>query len=190
MKLNSALLRKEILSPGDIFWIKKSGDSLLVSKKGDAINFDLIKKLETAGFELVIENQIDQHKENEFETVYERYGIEVLMRDKIQWREKIVQMLVEEFVDKERDQAEMDLLGWKLFSKLKVEDARAFIERDSELFKRHLRIASSYTFCAFLLGYYESQFLSTLFSSTLESLMSLGRAVNAMNLKEKLERNC
>lgn len=160
---------------------------MLISKKGDVINLDLIKKLDIAGEALVIQNQIDQHARQEIETVYEKYCLEVLMRDKIKWREELISLLQKEYIEKEKDQFELNMLAWKLFSKFTMEEAMDFMKRDSELFKRHLNVASSYAFCAFLLGYYESQFLSRLFTSTLESLMHLGSSVNVMSLKEKLD---
>lgn len=187
MNFNFKLIRNEMLAPGDIFWQKKSGQNLLISKKGDAINFELIKKLEAAQQTLTIENLIDPDVRHEFEAVYEKYCSEVLMRDKIKWREQLIELLRVEFIEKEIEQFELNMLAWKFFSKFSTEEGFAFIERDSELFKRHLSVASSYAFCAFLLGYYESDFLSRLFSSTLESLMHLGESVNVMSLKEKLD---
>lgn len=187
MEFNFKHIKNEMLSPGDIFWKKNSGAKILVSKKGDVINFELLKKLEAGNQTLVIENQIDSHVHHEFKTIYERYSSEILMRDKIKWRDQLIELLRVEFVEKEKEQFELNMLAWSLFSKFTKDEGLSFMERDSELFKRHLTIASSYTMCAFLLGYYESTFLERLFSSTLDSLMVLGKSVNVMTLKEILD---
>lgn len=188
MKFNLKSIQRDLLAPGNISWQKNSGDAVLISKKGDALNLNLLKKLEEANKELVIEDSIDLHAHEELKMIYEKYCDEVLMRDKIIWRDKFIAALRVEFILKENvSQFELNHLAWKLFSNFSHQDGIVFIERDSDLFRRHLSVASSYTFCAFLLGYYESKFLSNLFTKTLQSLMDLGASARVLSLKEKLE---
>lgn len=188
MKFSLKNLQHDLLAPGNIFWQKKSGDSILISKKGDALNLNLLKKLDEANSELTIVDGIDLHAHEEMKSLYEKYSEEVLMRDKIIWREKLIASFRKEFIVKENvRQFEVNSLAWKLFSSLKHEEAMAYIDRDSDLFRRHLSVASSYTFCAFLLGYYEPSFLNKLFSKTLKNLMELGASARVLTLKEKLE---
>ena len=188
MKFSLINLQNDLLAPGNIFWQKKSGAAVLVSKKGEALNLDLLKKFEDSNSELLLEDGINLDAHAEMKALYEKYSDEVLMRDKIVWREKLIAAFRSEFIVKENIvQFEVNHLAWKLFSNFEHAEGIAFIERDSELFRRHLSVASSYTFCAFLLGYYEPSFLNRLFSKTLQNLMDLGASARVLTLKEKLE---
>lgn len=187
MKFNFAHIKNEIMSPGNIFWKKNNGNDVLISKKGDVLNHQLIQKLITADCELFIVDGIDFDHHDAMFALYVKYSEELLMRDKIKLREELIENLRLEFVETPRSQFEFNQLAWKFFSKFTNEDAQLFIEKDSVLFKRHLHVASSYAFCAFLLGYYEPTFLSNLFTSTLKNLMELGESIVVMSLKEKIE---
>jgi hypothetical protein len=187
VKLNFAHINKEILSPGNIFWKKNSGNDVLISKKGDVLNHHLVQKLVTADCELFIVDAIDFDHHNAMYALYVKYSEELLMRDKIKLREELIENLHQEFIETPKSQFELNQLAWKFFSKFTNEDIKLFIEKDSALFKRHLHVASSYAFCAFLLGYYEPTFLSNLFTTTLKNLMELGESIHVMSLKEKIE---
>lgn len=188
MKFSLINLQRDLLAPGNIFWQKKSGDAVLISKKGDALNLGLLKKLSDSDAEIVIEDEINLHASEELKVLYEKYSEEILMRDKIIWREKFIAALRREFIENENvSQFELNHLAWRLFSEFEFAAGVAFMERDGDLFRRHLSVASSYTFCAFLLGYYEPGFLSRLFTKTLQSLMDLGSSAHVLSLKEKLE---
>ncbi|MBC7429284.1 MAG: hypothetical protein H7336_11770 [Bacteriovorax sp.] len=188
MKFTFANIQHDLLSPGNIFWKKNSGGAVLISKKGEALNLKLIKKFFDAGIEVFMEDGIDLHVHHEMKTIYEKYSEEVLMRDKMIWRDQLIAIFRKEFIEKELVmQFELDHLAWKLFSSFKLPEGLNFIERDTDLFRRHLSVASSYTFCAFLMGYYEPNFLNRLFSKTLQNLMDLGTSAHVLSLKEKLE---
>ena len=187
MKFNLAHIKNEILSPGNIFWKKNNGTDVLISKKGDVLNHHLIQKLFTADCELFIIDGIDFDNHDAMFSLYVKYSEELLMRDKIKFRDELIEKLRMEFVETPKSQFEFNQLSWKFFSKFTNEDKQIFIEKDSALFKRHLHVASSYAFCAFLLGYYEPSFLSNLFTSTLKNLMELGESIHVMSLKEKIE---
>ncbi len=186
VKFDFKHFENELLAPGDIFWIKKSGRTL-VSKKGEVLNTALLKKLDAANQTLMMENEIHFHMQQELLELYSKYSAEFFMRDKIKWREEFISKLKIHFVEENREQSELNYLAWKLFSSFNREDGISFIERDSELFKRNMNVASSYTLCAFLLGYYEPGFLQKAFSSTLKNLMELGKSINVISLKEQLE---
>ncbi|MBC7712249.1 MAG: hypothetical protein H7177_02860, partial [Rhizobacter sp.] len=188
MKFSFKNIQHDLLSPGNIFWKKNSGDAVLISKKGEALNLDLLKKFFDSGKEIYLEDGIDIHVHFEMKALYDKYSEEILMRDKIQWRDKLIAIFRKEFIEKENVvQFELDQLAWKLFSNLELPEGLIFIERDADLFRRHLSVASSYTYCAFLLGYYEPAFLNRLFSKTLQNLMELGASARILTLKEKLE---
>ena len=187
MQFNLNHIKDEILSPGNIFWKKSNGSDVLISKKGDVLNFDLIQKLYSAGHTLFMEDGVDLDLHNSLFSLYVKYSEELFMRDKIKWRDQLIEYLRHEFIENQKSQVEFNHLAWKFFSSITNEEAAIFVKKDSALFKRHLNVASSYTFCAFLLGYYEPGFLSNLFTTTLRNLMALGESIHVMGLKEKIE---
>ena len=187
MKLNLKNIKHDLLSPGNIFWQKKSGDSVLISKKGEALNHELIRKLEDAEYSLIITDVIDTYAYQKIHNLYLEYCNEVFMKDKIKCREDLISLLVTEFVENEKTQFEVNQLAWTIFSEFTTAEGMNFIRKDNDLFQRHLSVASSYAFCAFLLGYYDPTFLSNLFSSTLKNFMDLGESVHVLSLKEKFE---
>ena len=187
MKLNFNHIKNEILSPGNIFWKKSNGVDLLISKKGEVLNFELIKKITDAGYDLVLEDSIDLAFYDSLFSLYVKYSEELLMKNKMKWRLEIIESLITGFIKKKKSQFELNHLARKLFSQFNNSEITDFIARDNDLFIRNASIASSYAFCAFLLGYYESSFLSNLFTSTFKNLMELGNGVELIVLKEKIE---
>ena len=181
------MIKNQMLSPGNIFWKKRSGDLVLITMKGDVINHDLIHKLEAAQHEIIIENVSDPYQDFQLSAIYEKYCEELLMRNKIKWREQFIELLRVDYVVNQHSQFELNQIGWKLFSKFSNEEVKSFIQKDIGLFKRHLSIASNSTFIAFVLGYSEPTFLNKLFASTLKNLMELGDSINVLGLKEKIE---
>lgn len=187
MKLNFNNIKNEVLSPGDIFWKKNNGADLLISKKGDILNFDLIQKIMSADYDLSLEDSIDLEFHDSMYSLYVKYSEELLMKDKMKWRYEIIENLQNGFIAKSKSQFELNHLGWKFFSKFTKSETLTFIKKDKDLFSRNTSIASSFTFCAFLLGYYDSSFLSQLFTNTFNDLMALGQDVEVLILKEKIE---
>ena len=187
MSFNFKAIKNEILSPGNIFWKKRSGDLVLITQKGDVINHDLIQKLQDAHHDIVMNDQIDPHQRDKLNSIYEKYCSELLMRDKIGWRDQLIELMRVDFIVNQNSQFEFNQLAWDFFSTFSNDDIASFIKKDSELFKRNLTIASNYTFTAFVLGYYEPRFLSNLFTKTLKNLMELGNSTNVLSFKEKIE---
>ncbi len=181
------MLENYLLAPGDIFWQKKSGKNVLLSKKGDLINFSLIKKLEMNRQKLLLENQINFEIQKLFSKHLREMRLELQVKEKIAFREKFIGRFSAHFIEDEAIQLELDLLAWMLFSDFSREEAMSFTDIDSEIFKRHLSVASTYTFCALLLGYYDSRFLTGLFTKTLRSLMSIGKKLESGINRERLE---
>lgn len=187
MKLVLKHVENEILSPGDIFWKKNNGTDVLISKKSDILNFEMIEKLIKNERDLVLIDSIDFSFHDSMISLYEKYSEEFSMKDKIQLRNMIIKNLREEYVQRKKTQFEFNRMAWCFFSQLNKSEMVAYVKKDKELFERNISIASSYTFCAFLIGYYETKFLSNLFSSTLTNLMNLGKNLQILELKEKIE---
>ena len=186
MKLNFSDIQNSLFSPGNIYWDRSGGKRSLITKKGDAINYALIKKLEAADYLIFIEDsEIKLHRE--MHDLFLQYNQALLMKEKINFREQIIALIREEFIENKKSQNEFNLLAWKLFSLFTEDETENLTFQDNILLNRHLSVASSYVFCAFFLGYYETRFLKNLFTNTLRDLMKLGDNVALLSLKERLE---
>lgn len=187
MDFKISQFKNSLLAPGDISWHKKSGEDVLISRKAEMMNIQLIKKLEAAREKVLLENPIDLDLQRRFEAMFEKYNSELLIKDKLVWREKIIHALRVDFIEKHRSQLDFDFMTWNIFSKIPLENGQKYIERDEKLFKRNLTITATYTWVAFLIGYYDTTFLSNLFSHAMTDSMNMGLEENVMTLKDKLE---
>ncbi len=186
--LNLNDLKGLVLSPGNIFWKQKSGALVLISSKSDFLNREMIEKLASSNHKLVIENQIDPHLQNEFVELFKAHEKELLIKEKLKWRGQIINLFSNQFSEKNFTQFEVDQMACAVFSSMTSEEVKHYLDLDIDLFKRSLSIASSYTFCAFLLGYYSDTFLKKLFMETIVSLMSFENIDPPLTLKSKLEK--
>ncbi|MFA6236763.1 MAG: hypothetical protein WC635_05495 [Bacteriovorax sp.] len=187
MKLNLKDLKGFILSPGNIFWKQKSGKLILLSAKSDFLNFELVEKLFKAEYELFIENQIDLQIQADFEEYFKRHRSEMLVREKLQWRIKLLGMFAGKMSSEVFTQFDLNQLTWKTFSTVNQQKAKTFLDQDIELFNRGMSIATSYTLCAFMLGYYSDEFLSKLFTDTFLNCVDIDQATPLHSLKIQLE---
>lgn len=176
-------LKGYVLSPGNIFWIKNSGAETLIAKKADYLNYPLIEKLANADHKLVIDDQIDLTVQHEFMGVVKAHQAELLYKEKLQWKKRIFELLQQNRVS----QFELSQLAWMAWSKMDRESVKALIDFDIDLFKRSLNVASSYVFCALLLGYYQDEFLKELFSQTLKNLMTMEKIELMDRLKAEMD---
>lgn len=181
--LNLKDLKGFVLSPGDIFWMKTSGTESLIAKKSDYLNEALVEKLLKAGHKLAIDNQIDFTLKHEFMGLIKAHEAEVLFKEKLQWKKRIFELLLQNKLN----QVELGQLAWMAWSTVDREDVKHFIDFDLDLFKRSLNVATSYVFCALLLGYYQDNFLKKLFSSTLKDMMSMEKIELLDHMKTELE---
>lgn len=187
MILNLTDVKGFILSPGNIFWERKPGVFILISKKADFMNLQLIEKLINAKHSVLIEDQINQQLFHDFLEYFKSYKLEALVREKLNWRTRLKTLFFLELGGDDVTQFEIDQLAWKFFSKIDYAEGQKIIDTDIDLFKRSMSIASSYTLCAFLLGYYSDEFLSKLYNETLLDLMDLNISLPIGTIKEKLE---
>jgi hypothetical protein len=186
VKLNYRDIKNNLFSPGNIYWERFERKRSCISKKGDAINHHLIKKLDEAGHMLVIEDS-ESKLQKEVSELLVQYNQSFFMKDKINYRDQMISLLRFEFIEKKKSQFELNLLAWSCFSNFTEEEIEALSYKDNILLTRHLNVASSYVLCAFFLGYYEINFLKNLFTSTMKDLFALGDNLLSFTLKEKLE---
>ncbi|MDD4973186.1 MAG: hypothetical protein PHY93_02495 [Bacteriovorax sp.] len=186
--LNLKEIKGFILSPGNIFWQQKSGTHVLLSAKSDFLNIHLIEKMFKANHVLLIEDQINLQLQHDFVEFFKGHHSEILVKEKLKWRRKLMNLFSEELGSDEASQFEVDQLAWSVFSKIDREQSRNYLEKDIDLFKRSMSMATGYTLCAFLLGYYHDDFLSQIFTETFLNLMDLKISVPLQTLKMQLEK--
>lgn len=187
IKLNLKDLKGFILSPGNVFWKQNSGKLILLSAKSDFLNFELVEKLFNANYELFIENQIDLQIQVDFEEYFKKHKAEMLVKEKQQWRNKLLALFGARMSSELFTQFDLNQLAWKTFSNVDQKKAKTFLEQDIELFNRAMSIAASYTLCAFILGYYSDEFLSKLFTETFLNCVDIDNIAPLHSLKIQLE---
>lgn len=179
-------VKDDIFSPGDIYWKKTSGE-VLISGKADILNIDMINKLAKANQVILIENEIDYESQKKMIEVFKKYESEVLISKKLEWRTAFNALLLKHYYNTSVLQFELNQLFWKLFSTMTREQAESFVNRDREYFLRAINIGTSYTVCAFLLGYYDEEFLKSIYNKVIFSQMEIGKNELVLRLKEKIE---
>lgn len=181
-------LKGHLLSPGNIFWKKNSGAEVLISKKGDFLNLDLVLKIQNSKQKILIENEIDQNFILEFKELINAFNRELLMAEKLKYREKIFEFLVTNFIQKNCTQFEMNQIFWMCFSKIDNSEMQNFLNRDRDIFLRSMTVASGVVFMALVNGYYKLDYLKKIFTETLITFKELSLRFSVVELKEKLEK--
>lgn len=180
-------IRKNLLSPGDIFWIKRSGDEVLISSKGDLLNLNLITKLEKQSQKIVIENYIDETDLLEINELFERYQKEILIKDKINYREKILKFFHKKIVEENQKDVEINVLFWKIFSELGFEFGTKFVEIDRDYFDRAMTVGGLTVLGHLMLGFYDLDFLKKSYSNVIRDFKNILGQDSVMSFKEKME---
>ncbi|MBP9681668.1 MAG: hypothetical protein KBD76_09710 [Bacteriovorax sp.] len=188
-ELNTKDLKGVFLSPGNIFWKQKSGSLVLISSKADFLNRELIEKLARAESTLLIDHAVDMQLQNTVMALFKAHEEEILIKAKKEWREQLIILFGQSLSKESLTQFEVNQMAWAVFSLIDQDEAKKYFDLDIDLFTRSLNVASSYVFCAFLLGYYSDSFLKQLFTLTFKSLMQVEYVEGLLPLKEKLE-NC
>jgi hypothetical protein len=187
VELNISDISDDLLAPGNIYWKQKSGKEILISAKADFLNFEMLEKMSHSEKVLLIEDSIECELNNKILKFFREYESEISVKEKLRLRKDINLLLMENFYQSEKSQFEFDQLCWKLFSEISREDGKKFLDLDKDFFKRSMSMASSYTICAFLIGYYDESFLRNIYNNTIVNIMNIGSDHVVTELKEKLE---
>jgi hypothetical protein len=176
-------LRGHVLSPGNIFWIQKSGAKVSIAKKSDFLNYQLIEKLFKADHQLIIEDPISLEVQDEFLTLTKAHSSELLFKEKLKYQKRILDL----FDQHKLNQSEVSQLTWLAWSAIDAESIKTLIDFDLDFFKRSLNVATGIVFCAIMLGYYKDEFLKNLFNSSLKELMSMEKIELMDSMKAELD---
>lgn len=180
-------LKTNLLSPGNIFWKKNHGEEILISKKGDLLNIELIEKIHNAKNKLLIEDEVDRKFLHEASELIKAYQEKTHVVDMESIKMKMFDFLVEHFVKESRTEFEFNLICWSWFSELSHEEGAKFLEMDRDYFIRCMSVTSGLTILAMVFGYYEFKYLQNFFSKTMRDFKALLDDKLAMSAKESLE---
>ena len=159
------------LSPGDIYWKQRSGTLVCINKRGEPLNIDLLHKLFEGEQNLIITNEVDSSFEDYFISLFDKYEAALLIKEKLGVRREIITMF-KEVADSKIEQYEFAMMGWRIFSQLDPEMRSNLIDKDADIVKRSVFVASSTCYLAFVVGYYDLKFLSKVFSHVLMRLIN------------------
>lgn len=180
-------LKTNLLSPGNIFWKKNHGEEILISKKGDLLNIELIEKIHNAKNKLLIEDEVDRKVLYEANELIKAYREKTHAKDMENIKNKMLEFLVEQFVKENKTEFEFNLICWSWFSGLSHEEGATFLEMDRDYFVRSMSVTSGLTILAMVFGYYDYKYLQDFYSKTLREFKSLLDDKLAMSAKEILE---
>lgn len=182
-------LKKFLLSPGNIFWKKNNGDEVLISKKGDVCNLNLLEKIYLNKQTILIEDEIDRHMLHEAETLFKAYCNEIQVKDKNKWKDKIRFFLTENFINKNKPQLELNLVVWNWFGSEELfEISKEMMAKDDVLFIRTLTIATDLSLLALAGGYYDEKYLQKYYEEVFKCFNNLFKKGTLMQLKMNLEK--
>jgi hypothetical protein len=180
-----------ILSPGNIFWKKNSGAEILITKKGDMCNFEVMKKIDLNSQkhgELLIENEIDIDFVIAAKEMIQLYNNESSFDEKLNLRSKLVSFLIEEFIHKKRSQFEFVIVCVSWFVGSNVELMQNLVSKDKDIFIQAINYSSCLAVSSFLTGYYDTHYLAAIFSDSISYFKELLEKESAYLLKESLKR--
>lgn len=180
-------LKTNLLSPGNIFWKKNHGEEILISKKGDLLNIELIEKIHNAKNKLLIEDEVDRKFLYEASELIKTYREKTHAMEMENIKKKMFDFLIEQFIKTNRSEFEFNLVCWSWFSDLSHEEGAKFLEMDRDYFIRCMSVTSGLTILAMVFGYYDYKYLQNFFSKTMREFKSLLDDKLAMSAKEILE---
>ncbi len=186
--INFFEISKNLLSPGDVYWIKRSGEEILISSKGDILNLNLISKLDQQSQKVVIENYIDETDLLEIKELFDRFHVELLIKDKNVYREKIFKFFYKKIVDENKSDNELNIIFWKMFSELGFEFGSKLVEKDRDYFDRALTVGALSVLGIMLMGYYELNYLKKTYSDIIRDLKNIMAEDAVISFKEKMEK--
>lgn len=180
-------LKTNLLSPGNIFWKKNHGEEILISKKGDLLNIELIEKIHNAKNKLLIEDEVDRKFLYEANELIKTYREKTFAKDMESIKKIMFEFLFDHFIKANRTEFEFNLVCWSWFSSLSHEEGANFLEMDRDYFIRSMSVASGLTILAIVFGFYDYKYLQNFYTKTMRDFKALLEDKLAMSAKETLE---
>lgn len=165
---------------GNLYWLKKSGKKILLSKEGTVLDMELTQKLITKGESLSVEISVQKicaEKVFEYLSLLENAKFE---NERVVARLEFVKIFNKDFTfSGEEVPNALNQISYACFTKLlnlTSELEELFLSNNLEIFERNIKIASVCTFSAILLGYLKYEFLQSYFNTILLTDIHLAMA--------------
>lgn len=181
-------LRQYKMSPGDLYWKNSSGNSVLLRKRGDWLDFSYLEKFEKRNITLFISQSIDIQWLTRFHQITMSYIETKTLREKeIHWKNWLLHVRDRYWVTNHPDGAfELKLLFENIFYDFSTEETDKNINTDLELFDRYLHVAADVVFLLLLLGFNDFQFLKNMYKATLKSFDLIKREKLTLSIKKEV----
>lgn len=186
MKVTKEYIHKELFASGDIYWNKKSGERVLITKAHDVINGELIAKLLDNSCDVTCDRPLDDFSD-EVVSWFEASSKESSLKSKIAFRKKIIHSISIACFNQNEPSFIIDKLAWRMFSLMGAKQAQVFIVKDINFFKRNLSMVGAYALCAYLLGCYDEKFLKKTYSELLTKLLAMMDECPIVKIKASIE---
>ncbi len=181
------IIKGYVLSPANIYWVRRSGEKTLVAQKADFLNHELIEKLTRSKHKFEVEDLIAAEFIDEIYIPFMSHRKELHIKDKLGWRNQLLMTFRKRLLAGENSQFELDQVMWKIFSRFSTDQSKSFLDKDIDLFKRSMAVASSLTLFAFILGHYHDEFLIQMYNQTFIDLFNVSEKETLISMKENLE---
>lgn len=179
----------ELFTPCDVIWVKESGEQLVISKKDELMNHALIAKLVEAKKELISKEYEDDTFKNEIVAWFRNSELELSLKSKLIYREKILKALYEHYVLNSVSQFKLDRLALELFSDFSIDEMMSLAKKDLSFFKRSLSLISSFVFLRYIAGHYNESELRIEFRKKMSDLMSIEQNCSLVKFRMNLEKS-
>ena len=181
-------LRQYKMSPGDLYWKNSSGNTVLLRKRGDWLDFSYLEKFEKRNITLFISQSIDIQWLTRFHQITTSYMEAKTLREKeIHWKNWLLHVRDRYWSVTHPDGAfELKLLFENIFYDFNTEETDKNINADLELFDRYLHVAADVVFLLLLLGFNDFHFLKSMYRTTLLSFDFIKKEKLTVSIKKEI----
>jgi hypothetical protein len=180
-------IKDYLLSPGNLFWVKRSGVKRLITKKGDPCNFEFLEKISKRNEAIVLSEEVDRQILFEANELYSEYKKILIYKDKIELKHKIINFINRNLLSEDASQFEINLICCKWFCAIPFEELKLYLKIDNAYFTRAASIACTHTLILFICDYYEADFLSKTFRDVFYSYYNIINDKPFLTSRNKLE---
>lgn len=176
------------MSPGDVYWKNSSGNTVLLRRRGDWLDYSYLEKFEKRSIPLFVSKAIDTEFINQFQELTKNYiNAKTLEEKEIHWQAWLDVVRARYWDNQSSDGTfELKLFFENLFYEFSDEETEFYLNRDLDLFDRYLLVASDVVLLLMILGFNDYTFLKTMYNTALRGLDLIKNEKITLGLKEEI----
>lgn len=176
------------MSPGDIYWNNSSGNSVLLRRRGDWLDYSYLEKFERRNIPLFIARSIDTEFMSKFQLLTKSYlDAKTLENKEIYWQQWLSVVRCRYWENSNSDGSfELKLFFENLFYEFTDAETEIHLNNDIELFDRYLMVAADVALLLLVLGFNDYQFIKRMYNIALSGLDLIKNEKLTMSLKEEI----